>query len=125
MPKPEHTRIITISNQKGRVGKTTTTVNVSTAMARAGMNVLVIDTDPQGNASTALNINHHQEVSSIYNVLIEDYDLKDVLYENQDTDGLVVAQSTFDLSNAEIERVSLVACKQLLSCAHVQNFEYR
>src|SRR5699024_4919465 len=79
MPKPEHTRIITISNQKGGVGKTTTTVNVSTAMARAGMNVLVIDTDPQGNASTALNIDHHQGVPSIYNVLIEDYDLKDVL----------------------------------------------
>src|SRR5699024_9710631 len=66
MPRPEHTRIITISNQKGGVGKTTTTVNLSTAMARAGMNVLVIDTDPQGNASTALNIPHQQGVPSIY-----------------------------------------------------------
>ncbi|MGO1960692.1 MAG: ParA family protein [Yaniella sp.] len=125
MPKPEHTRIITISNQKGGVGKTTTTVNVSTAMARAGMNVLVIDTDPQGNASTALNIDHHQGVPSIYNVLIEDYDLKDVLYENPDTDGLLVAPSTIDLAGAEIELVSLVAREQRLSRALERYFEYR
>lgn len=125
MPRPDQTRIITISNQKGGVGKTTTTVNLATAMARAGMNVLVIDTDPQGNASTALNIDHHQGVPSIYNVLIEDDDLKDVLYENPDTDNLLVAPSTIDLAGAEIELVSLVAREQRLSRALQRYFEYR
>ncbi|WP_407649869.1 ParA family protein [Enteractinococcus fodinae] len=125
MPKPEHTRIITISNQKGGVGKTTTTVNLSTAMARAGMNVLVIDMDPQGNASTALNIPHPPGTPSIYNVLIEDEALKDVVYDNPETDGLIVAPSTIDLAGAEIELVSLVAREQRLTRA-IQNYsKYR
>lgn len=121
MPTPEHTRIITISNQKGGVGKTTTTVNLSTAMARAGMNVLVIDMDPQGNASTALNIPHPPGTPSIYNVLIEDEDLKDVVSDNPETDGLIVAPSTIDLAGAEIELVSLVAREQRLTRA-IQNY---
>lgn len=125
MPTPEDTRIITISNQKGGVGKTTTTVNLSTAMARAGMNVLVIDMDPQGNASTALNIPHPPGTPSIYNVLIEDEDLKDVVYDNPETDGLIVAPSTIDLAGAEIELVSLVAREQRLTRA-IQNYsKYR
>lgn len=125
MPKPENTRIMTISNQKGGVGKTTTTVNISTAMARAGMNVLVIDMDPQGNASTALNIPHPQGTPSIYNVLIEDWDLKDVIYDNPETDNLHVAPSTIDLAGAEIELVSLVAREQRLTRALKRYFEYR
>lgn len=125
MPKPDKTRIITISNQKGGVGKTTTTVNLSTAMARAGMNVLVIDIDPQGNASTALNIPHPQGTPSIYNVLIEDWELKDVIYENPETDNLYVAPSTIDLAGAEIELVSLVAREQRLTRALKRYFEYR
>ncbi|GAA2034734.1 ParA family protein [Yaniella flava] len=125
MQRPDRTRIITISNQKGGVGKTTTTVNLSTAMARAGMNVLVIDTDPQGNASTALNIDHQQGTPSIYNVLIEDWDLKEVLYPNPDTDNLFVAPSTIDLAGAEIELVSLVAREQRLTRALQKYFEYR
>lgn len=125
MARPEQTRIITISNQKGGVGKTTTTVNISTAMARAGMHVLVIDMDPQGNASTALNIPHPQGTPSIYNVLIEDFDLKDVIYKNPETDGLFVAPSTIDLAGAEIELVSLVAREQRLTRAIKRYFEYR
>lgn len=125
MPRPDETRIITISNQKGGVGKTTTTVNLSTAMARAGMNVLVIDMDPQGNASTALNIPHPPGTPSIYNVLIEDEDLKDVVYDNPETDGLIVAPSTIDLAGAEIELVSLVAREQRLTRAIKQYFQYR
>ena len=123
MPKPDKTRIITISNQKGGVGKTTTTVNLSTAMARAGMNVLVIDIDPQGNASTALNIPHPQG-TSIYNVLIEDWELKDVIYENPETDNLCCA-IYIDLAGAEIELVSLVAREQRLTRALKRYFEYR
>ena len=125
MPKPDQTRIITISNQKGGVGKTTTTVNLATAMARAGMNVLVVDMDPQGNASTALNIPHPQGTPSIYNVLIEDWELKDVIYENPETDNLYVAPSTIDLAGAEIELVSLVAREQRLTRALKRYFEHR
>lgn len=125
MPHPDKTRIITISNQKGGVGKTTTTVNLSTAMARAGMHVLVIDMDPQGNASTALNIPHPQGTPSIYNVLIEDFELKDVIYPNPETDNLHVAPSTIDLAGAEIELVSLVAREQRLTRALKRYFEYR
>ena len=72
LPKPEKTRVFTVSNQKGGVGKTTTTVNIAAALAAAGLNVLVIDIDPQGNASTALGIEHHADVDSIYDVLIND-----------------------------------------------------
>ena len=125
MPRPEDTRIITISNQKGGVGKTTTTVNLATAMARAGMNVLVVDMDPQGNASTALNIPHPQGTPSIYNVLIEDDELKNVAYRNPETDGLLVAPSTIDLAGAEIELVSLVAREQRLTRAIKRYSQYR
>mgnify|MGYP002714923003 CR=1 FL=1 len=68
---PEHTRIVTIANQKGGVGKTSTTVNLAAALTMGGLHVLVIDADPQGNTSTALNIEHHTEVPSMYEVLVE------------------------------------------------------
>ncbi|MEO5981925.1 MAG: ParA family protein [Pedococcus sp.] len=108
-PKPPATRVLTIANQKGGVGKTTTTVNVAAALAQAGLTVLVIDSDPQGNASTALGIDHHAEVPSIYDVLVEGTPIMDVVQECPDIPGLWCAPATIDLAGAEIELVSLVA----------------
>ena len=114
LPKPEKTRIFTVSNQKGGVGKTTTTVNIAAALAAAGLNVLVIDIDPQGNASTALGIEHHADVDSIYDVLINDIPLQDVVAPCPDIDKLICAPATIHLAGAEIELVSLVAREQRL-----------
>ena len=108
-PKPLATRVLTVANQKGGVGKTTTTVNVAAALAQAGLTVLVIDIDPQGNASTALGIDHHAEVPSIYDVLVEGTPMADVVQECGDIPGLWCAPATIDLAGAEIELVSLVA----------------
>ena len=105
--RPKSTRIITVSNQKGGVGKTTTTVNLAAALALQGMHVLVIDNDPQGNASTALNIPHHSDVASTYDVLIEGTPLSEVVQDCPDVENLVVAPATIDLAGAEIELVAL------------------
>jgi chromosome partitioning protein len=108
-PKPDHTRILTVANQKGGVGKTTTTVNVAAALAQAGLRVLVVDVDPQGNASTALGIDHHADVPSIYDVLVDDKLIGDVVQECADVANLWCVPATIDLAGAEIELVSLVA----------------
>ena len=108
-PKPDHTRILTVANQKGGVGKTTTTVNVAAALAQAGLRVLVVDIDPQGNASTALGIDHHADVPSIYDVLVDGKAIVDVVQECVDVPNLWCVPATIDLAGAEIELVSLVA----------------
>ncbi len=108
-PAPPHTRVLTVANQKGGVGKTTTTVNVAAAMAQSGLNVLVLDIDPQGNASTALGIDHHAEIPSLYDVVVEQRPLAQVLQSCPDIPNLLCAPATIDLAGAEIELVSLVA----------------
>ena len=109
VPRPPRTRVMTVANQKGGVGKTTTTVNVAAALAQAGSTVLVIDLDPQGNASTALGIEHHAEVPSVYDVLVEGRPIIEVVQECPDVPGLTCVPATIDLAGAEIELVSLVA----------------
>jgi chromosome partitioning protein len=116
-PRPKTTRVMTVSNQKGGVGKTTTTVNLAAALAQAGLRVLVLDNDPQGNASTALGIDHHAEVPSIYDVLVEGRPLEEVVQKCPDIENLWCAPATIDLAGAEIELVSLVARESRLQRA--------
>ncbi|MCC2028427.1 ParA family protein [Microbacterium sp. YMB-B2] len=103
------TRVLTVSNQKGGVGKTTTAVNIASALASFGAKVLVIDLDPQGNASTALGVPHNAETASIYDVLIDDVPLADVVQSSPESETLFCAPSTIHLAGAEIELVSQVA----------------
>ena len=117
LTRPDRTRVFTTSNQKGGVGKTTTTVNLAAALARAGMRVMVVDIDPQGNASTALNIPHTGDVASVYDVLLGEMEIQGVVQDAPDVDGLQVVPATIDLAGAEIELVSLVAREQRLSRA--------
>ncbi|QHC68326.1 AAA family ATPase [Rathayibacter sp. VKM Ac-2759] len=114
LPKPESTRVITISNQKGGVGKTTTTVNLAAGLARGAAKVLVIDLDPQGNASTALGIEHRAETTSVYDVIVNDTPLAEVVQKSPEFDTLYGVPATIHLAGAEIELVSLVAREQRL-----------
>jgi chromosome partitioning protein len=109
LPVPPDTRILTVANQKGGVGKTTTTVNIAAALAQCGLTVLVLDMDPQGNASTALGIDHHAEIRSLYDVVVEGLPLAQVIQKCPDVQNLWCAPATVDLAGAEIELVSLVA----------------
>ncbi|PPH07386.1 chromosome partitioning protein [Rathayibacter sp. AY1H3] len=114
LPKPESTRVITISNQKGGVGKTTTTVNLAAGLARGEAKVLVIDLDPQGNASTALGIEHRAETASVYDVIVNDTPLAEVVQKSPEFASLYGVPATIHLAGAEIELVSLVAREQRL-----------
>lgn len=109
LAKPAKTRVFTVANQKGGVGKTTTTVNIAAALAHFGARVLVIDLDPQGNASTALGIDHHADIDSIYDVVVGGGDLASVIKQSPESPALMCAPANLDLAGAEIELVSLVA----------------
>lgn len=111
------TRVLTVSNQKGGVGKTTTTVNMAAALVSVGARVLVIDLDPQGNASTALGVPHTADIPSIYDVLIDEFPIADIVQTSPESPNLLCAPSTIHLAGAEIELVSQVAREHRLKTA--------
>jgi chromosome partitioning protein len=116
-PRPAGCRIMTIANQKGGVGKTTTAVNLAASLSQHGVRVLVIDLDPQGNASTALDVDHRVGTPSVYNTLVEDRPLADIVKPVEGLPGLYCAPATIDLAGAEIELVPLVARESRLARA--------
>jgi len=108
-PRPTHRRLITIANQKGGVGKTTSAVNLAVALSMHGLRVLVIDLDPQGNASTGFGVEHSSGTPSIYEVLVDGLPLDQAAVQVEQAPNLWCVPATIDLAGAEIELVSVVA----------------
>jgi len=107
--RQKNTRVMVVANQKGGVGKTTTTVNIAAALAQLGQRVLVIDLDPQGNASTALAIEHRRGVNSSYDVLVDGMAIEEAVQAHPELPGLFVVPATIDLAGAEIELVNTMS----------------
>ena len=108
MPQPISTRIFTVANQKGGVGKTTSAVNIAAALAMGGLRTLILDLDPQGNASTAFVI-ARDEVTGMYEVIIKEEAIKNVALKIPGYPSLEVVPATQSLANAEVELVPMVA----------------
>lgn len=123
LPRPERPRVIVVANQKGGVGKTTTTVNIATALALGGLNVLVVDTDPQGNASTALGVDHSPGTKGTYEVLMEGVGIIEHAQPSPHTPNLHVLPAAIDLSSAELELVNERGREHRMRDAIVQYIE--
>jgi len=116
MPTPLKTRVFTVANQKGGVGKTTTAVNIAAALAMGGLKVLVIDLDPQGNACTALGIDR-ENLEGMYEVLVNDLPLMEVVQKVAGFPHLECAPADLSLAGAEINMVSFVSREGRLKLA--------
>ncbi|WP_301108825.1 AAA family ATPase [Sporosarcina sp.] len=101
-------KIIAIANQKGGVGKTTTSVNLSACLAHIGKKVLLIDSDPQGNATSGVGVNKGDVQDCIYSILIDDVPVKDVILQTE-IENLEIVPATISLAGAEIELVSTIS----------------
>ena len=116
MPTPLKTRVFTVANQKGGVGKTTTAVNIAAALAMGGLKVLVIDLDPQGNACTALAIDR-EELAGMYEVLVKDLPLSEIVIKVAGFPHLECAPADIELAGAEINMVGFVSRESRLKLA--------
>lgn len=103
--RPRQPRIISVANQKGGVGKTTTAINLGAALADEGYNVLLVDLDPQGNASTGLGVEVEDRQFTTYDLLLDGAELRDVV-KTTNVEGLLLAPATTDLSSADIEMMA-------------------
>jgi chromosome partitioning protein len=116
MPAPLKTRVFTVANQKGGVGKTTSAVNIAAALAMGGLRVLVVDLDPQGNACTALGIDR-ENIAGMFEVLVNDTPLASVLQKVVGFPHLECAPADRGLANAEVNMVSFVSRENRLKLA--------
>ena len=115
MPRPIKTRLFTVANQKGGVGKTTSAVNIAAALAMGGLKVLVIDLDPQGNACTALGVDCEGE--GMYEVFVDERPLAEIIQKVAGFPHLECAPANQELAGAEISMVNMVARESILKLA--------